>query len=88
MTEASSTNHFCKETMKFYPFCDGTIGTYGPVAERIKVHISFYRDDWNRSTFYQSCAIFLCRVNAPLIVQSSVRTTSPFPTYIPWVYCK
>ena len=77
MTEGSSMNHFCKETMKFYPFCDGTIGAYGPVAEWIKVHFFLQRLlESIHSTFYQSCAIFLCRVNAP------------FPTYIPWVYCK
>ena len=28
----NSSNHFCKETVNFYPFRYGTIGAYGPVA--------------------------------------------------------
>ena len=47
----NGSNSFYKETVNFYPFRDGSIGAYGPVAERIKVV--------GRMPF------LLCRINAP-----------------------
>ena len=34
----NGSNSFCKETVNFYPFRFRSIGAYGPVAERIRVH--------------------------------------------------
>ena len=39
----NGSNSFYKETVNFYPFRDGSIGAYGPVAERIKVHCFFVK---------------------------------------------
>ena len=33
----NDSNIFCKETVNFYPFRDRSIGSYGPVVERINV---------------------------------------------------
>ena len=57
--------HFCKELVNFYPFRYGTIGTYGPVAERIKVHCFFTKMIGTVPLVIGIVPFFLCRVNAP-----------------------
>ena len=53
--------------MKFYPFRVGSIGAYGPVAERIKVHGFFAKTVGTVPVFVGSVPFLLCRVNAPLV---------------------
>ena len=62
----NSSNHFCKGTVNFYPFRDGSIGAYGPVAVRIKVHCFFTKMIGTVQLFIGTVPFFLCRVNAPL----------------------
>ena len=62
-----SANSFCKETVNFSPFRNGSIGAYGPVAERIKVHCSFAKTIETVPVFVGSVPFFLCRVNAPYV---------------------
>ena len=46
---------FAKETVKFYPFCNWSIGACGPDTER----------PWNRSSFCQIRAIFALSCKRP-----------------------
>ena len=62
----NGSNSFCKETEKFYPFRVGSIGAYGPVAERIKLHCFFAKTVGTVPVFVGSVPFLLCRVNAPL----------------------
>ena len=59
------SNSFYKETVNFYPFRDGSIGAYGPVAERIKVHCFFVKTVGTVPVFVGPVPFLLCRVNAP-----------------------
>ena len=43
----------------------GSIGAYGPVAERIKVHCFFAKTVGTVPVFVGSVPFSLCRVNAP-----------------------
>ena len=51
---------------QFYPFRVGSIGAYGPVAERIKVQCFFAKTIGTVPLFVGSVPFLLCRVNAPL----------------------
>ena len=62
--------HFCKETVNFNPFRYGTIGAYGPVAEQIKVQCFFTKMIGTVPLFIAPVPFFLCRVNAPTVLQS------------------
>ena len=44
-----------------------SIGAYGPIAERIKVHCFFAKTVGTVPIFVGSVPFFLCRVNAPLV---------------------
>ena len=61
----NGSNSFCKETGKFYPFRVGSIGAYGPVAERKKVHCFLAKTVGTVPVFVGSVPFLLCRVNAP-----------------------
>ena len=62
----NGSNSFCKETVKFCPFRVGSIGAYGPVAERIKVHCFFAKKTVGTvPVFVGSVPFLFCRVNAP-----------------------
>ena len=50
----------------FYPFRNGSIGAYGPVAEGTKVHCFFSKIIGTVPVFVGSVPFFLCRVNAPV----------------------
>ena len=63
----NGSNSFCKETVNFYPFRNGSIGAYGPDTERIKVHCFFAKTIGTVPVFVGSVPFFLCRVNAPFI---------------------
>ena len=54
----NGSNSFCKETLNFYPFRNGSIGAYGPDTERIKFHCFFAKNYWNRSSFCWIRAFF------------------------------
>ena len=56
---------FAEETVNFYPFRVGSIGAYGPVAERIKVHCFFAKTIGTVPVLVGSVPFLLCRVNAP-----------------------
>ena len=62
----NGSNSFCKETVKFYPFRDGSTGAYGPVTERIKLRCFFAKTIGTVPVFVGSVPFLLCRVNAPL----------------------
>ena len=62
----NGSNSFYKETVNFYPFRFRSIGAYGPVAERIKVHSFFAKTVGTVPVFVGSVPFLLCRVNAPL----------------------
>ena len=49
----------------FHPYRVGSIGAYGPVVERIKVHRFFAKTIGTVPDFVGSVPFFLCRVNAP-----------------------
>ena len=85
-------NSFYKETVNFYPFRDGSIGAYGPVAERIKVHCFFVKTVGTVPVFIGPVPFFFCRVNAPLfhgltnsynIERYLIRCGCSFPC-LPW----
>ena len=61
----NGSNSFCKETVKFYPFRVGSTGTYGPNAERIKLHCFFAKTIGTVPVFVGSVPFLLCCVNAP-----------------------
>ena len=63
----NGSNSFNKETVNFYPFRNGSIGAYGPVAERIKVHCFFVKTVGTVPVFVGPVPVLLCRVNAPLV---------------------
>ena len=62
----NGSNSFCKETVNFYPFRNGSIGAYGPDTEQIKVHCFFAKTIGTVPVFVGSVPFFLCRVNAPV----------------------
>ena len=61
----NGSNSFCKETVNFYPFRNGSIGAYGPDTERIKLPCFFAKTIGTVSVFVGSVPFLLCRVNAP-----------------------
>ena len=61
----NGSNSFCKETVNFYPFRNGSIGAYGPDTERIKVQCFFAKTIGTVPVFVGYVLFFLCRVNAP-----------------------
>ena len=61
----NGSNSFCKETVKFYPFCNWSIGACGPDTERIKLHCFFAKNYWNRSCFCRIRAIFALSCKRP-----------------------
>ena len=61
----NGSNSFCKETVKFYPFCNWSIGACGPDTERIKLHCFFAKPIGTVPVFIGSVPFLLCRVNAP-----------------------
>ena len=64
----NGSNHFCKETVTFYPFHYGSIDAYGPVAERIKkVHCFLTKMIGTVPLFIGPLPFFLCRVSAPSV---------------------
>ena len=63
----NGSNSFCKETVNYYPFRNGSIGAYGPDTERIKVHCSLSKTIGTVPVFVGSVPFFLCRVNAPRV---------------------
>ena len=63
----NGSNSFCKETVNFYPFRVGSIGAYGPVADRIKVHCFFAKTVGTVPVFVGSVPFLLSRVNAPIM---------------------
>ena len=62
----NGSNSFCKETVDYYPFRNGSIGAYGPDTERIKVHCFFAKTVGTVPFFVGSVPFLLCRVNVPL----------------------
>ena len=65
----NGSNSFCKETVKFYPFCNWSIGACGPDTERIKLHCFFAKTIGTVPVFVGSVPFLLCRVNAPVGIQ-------------------
>ena len=61
----NGSNSFCKEIVKFYPFCNWSIGACGPDTERIKLHCFFAKTIGTVPVFVGSVPFLLCRVNAP-----------------------
>ena len=62
----NGSNSFCKETVKFYPFCNCSIGACGPDTDRIKLYCFFAKPIGTVPVFIGSVPFLLCRVNAPL----------------------
>ena len=60
---------FCKETVKFYPFCVGSIRAYGPLTAWIKVHCFFAKTVGTVPVFVGSLPFLLSRVNVPFRFQ-------------------
>ena len=63
----NGSNRFCKESVNFYTFCNGSIGAYGPDTERIKVHCFFAKTIGTVPVFVGSVPLLLSRVNAPSV---------------------
>ena len=61
----NGSNRFCKETVKFYLFCNWSIGACGPDTERIKLRCFFAKTIGTVPVFVGSVPFLLCRVNAP-----------------------
>ena len=61
----NGSNSFCTETVKFYPFCNWSIGACGPDTERIKLHCFFAKTIGTVPVFVGSVPFLFCRVNAP-----------------------
>ena len=125
----NGSNHFCKETVNFYPAHDrgkwhtteekwltteengtgpiksgtlplifvkkqwtftrsATIGAYGPVAERIKVHCFFTKMIVIVPLFIGPVPSFLCRVNAPCFFTKMNETVPVFIGTVPFFLCR
>ena len=69
----NGSKSFCKETVKFYPFRNWSIGACGPDTERIKLHCFFAKTIGTVPIFVGSVPFLLCRVNAFLRTNSPVR---------------
>ena len=63
----NGSNSFCKETVNFSPFRNGSIGAYGPDTERIKFHCFFAKTIGTVPVFVGSVSFLFCRVNAPFV---------------------
>ena len=61
----NGSNSFYKETVKFYPFSNWSIGACEPDTERIKLHCFFAKTIGTVPVFVRSVPFLLCRVNAP-----------------------
>ena len=64
----NGSNSFCKETVRFYPFRNWSIGACGPDTERIKLHCFFAKTIGTVPVFVGSVPFLLCRVNAPKVL--------------------
>ena len=69
----NGSNSFCKETVNFYPFRNGSIGAYGPDTEWIKLPCFFAKTIGTVPVFVGSVPFLLCRVNASLITGHLLR---------------
>ena len=58
---------FKESDSDIYSFRFWSIGAYGPVAERIKVHCFFAKTVGTFPVFVGSVPFLLCRVNAPCV---------------------
>ena len=72
--------------MNFYPFRVGSIGAYGPVAERIKTHCFFAKTVGTVPIFVGSVPFLLCRINAPFA--KTVGTVPVFVESVPFWLCR